>query len=48
MNCSAIRGFNYQPSYAATSLEIWALKFDPGRIEADGALRAGHGIINDF
>jgi endo-1,4-beta-mannosidase len=30
---SAIRGFNYQPGYAATGLEIWALKFDASRIE---------------
>lgn len=34
-NCADIRGFNYQPGYAATGLEIWALKFDAGRIERE-------------
>jgi len=35
MTYGGIRGFNYQPGYAATGLEIWALKFDPGRIERE-------------
>ncbi len=30
-----VRGFNYQPSYAATGLEIWGLRFDAGRIERE-------------
>lgn len=29
---AAIRGFNYQPGYAATGLEIWALRFSPEQI----------------
>jgi hypothetical protein len=31
---SAVRGFNYQPSYGTTGLELW-LKFDAATIEAE-------------
>ncbi len=42
MNYSEIRGFNYQPGYAATGLEIWALKFDPDCIEREILLCKQH------
>ncbi len=44
MDISQIKGFNYQPSYGSSGSDPGNLAF----IEADGSLRPGHEVFNEF
>ena len=34
MDCSRVRGFNYQPSYGSSALEVWQ-GFDAGTVDLE-------------
>jgi len=44
IDCAAVRGFNYQPSYAAHVLAVWLYRFDASAIRRELACQSALNI----